>query len=534
MTALINVENLSVRFGETLAVDDVSFKLERGAALGIVGESGSGKSVTCRALMRLLPKSAQIGGQVDLEGRDLLSMPEEDLDAIRGKRMAMIFQTPASHLDPLMRVGDQVAETLRKHTTLNNRALREEVLRLLDVVRIPDPQRWARAYPHQLSGGMKQRAMIAGALACEPDILLADEPTTALDATVQKSVLELLSQLRRERNLTMIFVSHDLGAVAQVCDDLLVMRKSKLVERGPLRQVLVAPQHDYTKKLIGSHPDRLEAKPAPETGDSPVLIEGRGIQVKYGGRSLADLISGRDGGFIAVKGADFAVKRGETLGVVGESGSGKSTLARSLVGLVTPRSGTLAFDGKPAQPTGPGRVAYLRDMQLIYQHPYEALSPRLNVKSAIAEPLLRHQLCPKPEVDGRVRELMEQVDLAPDLANRLPGQLSGGQCQRVAIARALAFDPRVIIADEVTSALDLTLQAQVLELLSRLQRERRLTLIFISHDLAVIRRLCNTVIVMRRGEIVEAGPTQDVFDNPAQAYTRELIDAIPKLDRKTA
>lgn len=529
MTPLLSVKDLTVRFGATVAVDDVSFDLERGAALGIVGESGSGKSVTCRAVMRLLPPSAQISGSASFEGRDLLQMPETELNRVRGKRIAMIFQNPSSHLDPLMRIGDQVAQTLHKHTDLKGRAIRDEVLRLLDVVRIPDSERWAQAFPHQLSGGMKQRAMIAGALACQPDLLLADEPTTALDATVQKSVLDLLAQLRREQNLTMIFVSHDLGAVARVCDDLLVMRWSRLVESGPVSRVIDAPRHDYTRKLLASHPDRLKPRAFAPVGQGAPLVEARGIQVRYGSRMLSDWIAGREGGFMAVKQVDFAVRQGETLGIVGESGSGKSTLARSLVGLVKPYRGAIFFDGQPADPAGPGRIAYLREMQLIYQHPSEALSPRMTVQAAIAEPLRRHRLCPRDAVQGRVAELMSQVDLDPDLITRFPGQLSGGQCQRVAIARALAFDPRVLIADEVTSALDVTLQAQVIDLLLRLQKERGLTMIFISHDLAVIRRLCSSVIVMREGRIVEAGPTAKVFDTPAEAYTRALIDAIPHL-----
>lgn len=534
MSRLLEVRDLSVRFGATVAVDNVSFDLERGAALGIVGESGSGKSVTCRALMRLLPNTADIVGSAVFDGHDLFKMPERELNTIRGKRIAMIFQSPASHLDPLMRIGDQVGETLRKHTELRGNAMREEVLRLLDVVRIPEPERWARAYPHQLSGGMKQRAMIAGALACQPDLLLADEPTTALDATVQKSVLDLLAQLRRDHNLSMIFVSHDLGAVARVCDDLLVMRRSKLMESGPVSQVIDTPQHEYTKKLVASHPDRLELRDVAQASQGAPLVEARGIQIRYGGRTLADMLAGREGGFVAVKNADFSVRPGETLGIVGESGSGKTTLARSLVGLVKPHRGEVLFDGVPAEISGRGRVPYLRHVQLIYQHPYEALSPRMTVHGAIAEPLRRHKLCAPGEVSQRVTDLMKQVDLAPDLAKRFPGQLSGGQCQRVAIARALAFDPRVIIADEVTSALDVTLQAQVMDLLLKLQKERGLTMIFISHDLAVIRRLCNSVIVMRRGEIVEAGPTGAVFDTPKEDYTRELIDAIPHLHGNTA
>ncbi len=533
MSLLLQVRDLSVRFGQTVAVDNVSFDLEQGAALGVVGESGSGKSVTCRALMRLLPPTANITGSAAYDGRDLLTMPEAELNTIRGKRIAMIFQSPASHLDPLMRIGDQVAETLYKHTDLRGSAAREEVLRLLDVVRIPEPERWVRAYPHQLSGGMKQRAMIAGALACRPDLLLADEPTMALDATVQKSVLDLLAQLRREQNLSMIFVSHDLGAVAQVCDDLVVMRRSRLVESGPVARIIDAPQHEYTRKLIASHPDRLQLRAVAGASDGAPLVEARGIQIRYGGKTLADLFARREGGFIAVHDADLAVRPGETLGIVGESGSGKTTLARSLVGLVKPHRGTVLFDGVPADPSGRGRVAYLREVQLIYQHPFEALSPRMRVAAAIAEPLRRHRLCPKNAVATRVSDLMEQVGLPPGLADRFPRQLSGGECQRVAIARALAFDPRVLIADEVTSALDVTLQAQVMDLLLKLQKERGLTMIFISHDLAVIRRLCNSVIVMRRGQIVERGATAAVFDDPQEAYTRELIDAIPHLQESS-
>ncbi|MEZ5777147.1 MAG: ABC transporter ATP-binding protein [Paracoccaceae bacterium] len=529
MSALLSVRDLGVRFGGVTAVDGVSFDLEKGAALGIVGESGSGKSVTCRALVRLLPKTARITGSVAFDGQDMLAASGAALDTIRGKRIAMIFQSPASHLDPLMRIGDQVAETLRRHTDMPGRAVGDEVLRLLDVVRIPEPRRWARAYPHQLSGGMKQRAMIAGALACQPDLLLADEPTTALDATVQKSVLDLLAQLRRDRGLSMIFVSHDLGAVSAVCDDLLVMRRSKVVEAGPVARILADPAHEYTKMLIASHPDRLTLRAVGAATAGAPLVEARGVQVRYGGRTLADLVMGRRGGFTAVKEADFAVRPGEALGIVGESGSGKSTLAKTLVGLVKPSRGEICFDGKPAEPVGPGRVAYLRDVQLVYQHPYEALSPRMNVRSAIAEPLRRHRLCPPSDIPRRVADLMGQVDLAPNLAGRLPAELSGGQCQRVAIARALALDPRVLIADEVTSALDVTLQAQVMELLIRLQKERGLTMIFISHDLAVIRRLCNSVIVMRAGQIVESGPTSQVFDAPRDPYTRALIDAIPHL-----
>ena len=525
---LLAVRDLSVRFGPVTAVEAVSFDLRRGGALGIVGESGSGKSVTCRALMRLLPPNAQVGGRVEFDGRDVLAMPEAEIDALRGRRVAMIFQSPASHLDPLMRIGDQVGQTLRRHKGLSGRALRDEVARLLDLVRIADAPRWARAYPHELSGGMKQRAMIAGALACGPDLLIADEPTTALDATVQKGVLDLLAGLRAEQGLSLLFVSHDLGAVARVCDDVVVMRSGRIVEEGPIGRIVEAPSHDYTRALIAAHPDRLPPLPARSVGSRTVLAA-RSIRVRYGGRSLADLLAGREGGFTALHGADVVVREGQTLGVVGESGSGKSTLARALVGLVRPAEGRIEHLGRPVDPAGRDRRGCLRQVQMIYQHPYEALSPRMTVAQSIAEPLRRHRILPRDRVGARVAELMREVDLSPDLSARRPAELSGGQCQRVAIARALALEPSVLIADEVTSALDVTLQAQVLDLLLRLQAERGLAMIFISHDLGVIRRLCDRVVVMRSGRIVEAGPVERVFDAPREDYTRDLIAAIPHL-----
>jgi peptide/nickel transport system ATP-binding protein len=530
MSCLLSVTNLGVKFGQVTAVEGVSFELRRGGALGIVGESGSGKSVTCRALMRLLAPGASISGSISFDGTDLATLPNLELDALRGRRMGMIFQSPASHLDPLMRIGDQVGQTLRCHRNLTGRALRDEVLHLLDRMRIPDPGRWARAYPHQLSGGMKQRAMIAGALACGPDLLIADEPTTALDATVQKEILDLLVRLRREQGLSMIFVSHDLGAVAQVCDDMVVMQAGRIVEAGTTEQIIRAPRHDYTHRLVSAHPDRLPPRPARKlsTANEPLLAVQK-LRVRYGGRSMMDVLARREGGFTAVHDVDLEVKAGEALGIVGESGSGKSTLARTLVGLNRPDRGEICYDGRRSDPSGADRRTYLRGVQLVYQHPYEALSPRLTAFQSIAEPLGRHRIVPPERISLRVAELMREVDLSPDLGQRRPAQLSGGQCQRVAIARALALEPRVLIADEVTSALDVTLQAQVLDLLIRLQSERGLTMIFISHDLGVIRRLCDHVIVMRAGRIVEAGPTTRVFDAPAEPYTRELLAAIPRL-----
>ena len=527
---LLSVRDLTVTFGPVIAASGVSFDLAQGEALGIVGESGSGKSVTCRALLRLLPASARVTGSVAFDGQEVTALREDALDALRGRRIGMIFQSPASHLDPLMRIGDQVGQTLRRHRGLSGKALAEEVVRLLDQVRIPDPRRWADAWPHELSGGMKQRAMIAGALACEPDVLIADEPTTALDATVQKGVLDLLNSLRADRGLAMIFVSHDLGAVARVCDRLLVMRNGEVVEEGTVNRIVTAPVHDYTRRLLASHPDRLPPRPPRALpAGAPEVLAATGLSVRFGRRSLSDWLSGRTGGFVALDGADLTLRKGEVLGIVGESGSGKSTLARALVGLNRAQAGTIRHLGQPVQPAGRNRVAYLRQVQMIYQHPYEALSPRLTVEQSIAEPLRRHRLVSSGRIGARVTELMAEVDLSPDLGTRLPWELSGGQCQRVAIARALALEPAVLIADEVTSALDVTLQAQVLDLLSRLQAERGLSMIFISHDLGVIRRLCDRVMVMRAGQIVETGQVAQVFDTPRQGYTRELIAAIPHL-----
>ena len=530
MSTLLSVRGLGVQFGAVTAAESVSFDLEQGSSLGIVGESGSGKSVTCRALMRLLAPGAVVSGSVLFDGADLLKAPASALDAIRGRRIAMIFQSPSSHLDPLMRIGDQVGQALRRHRGLSGHALRTEVLRLLETVRIPDPGRWARAYPHQLSGGLKQRAMIAGALACRPDLLIADEPTTALDATVQKGILDLLARLRREQGLSMIFVSHDLGAVAQVCEEMVVMRAGRIVESGSMTQIIEAPRQDYTHRLVSAHPGRLPPRPPRSLArNTEPLLATRDLRVRYGSRTLADLLAKREGGFTALHGCDLAVQRGEALGIVGESGSGKSTLARTLVGLNQPESGDILYKGRRIEPAGADRLAYLRDVQLVYQHPHEALSPRLTAFQSIAEPLRQHRIVPPHEIPRRVAELMREVDLSPDLGQRRPGQLSGGQCQRVAIARALGLEPRILIADEVTSALDVTLQAQVLDLLIRLQAERELTMIFISHDLGVIRRLCDRVVVMRGGRIVETGPTDRVFDAPTEVYTRELIEAIPRL-----
>ena len=532
MSALLSVRGLTVRFGGATAVEGASFDLAPGEALGVVGESGSGKSMTCRALMALTPSAAAVTGSARLEGDELLG-PGGAAVAARGRRLGMVFQVPSTHLDPLMRVGDQVAEGLVRHDGLSRAEARRRAVGLLEEVRLPEPERWARAYPHELSGGMKQRAMIAAALAPRPAVLLADEPTTALDVTVQAEILALIGRACRERGMGLVLVSHDLAAVAATCDRVLVMRAGRIVEEGPTVVVVSDPRHPYTRALLDAHPGRLAPAPASPSG-APPLLEAGGVTIRYARRGLADLLRGRKGPAPAVRGADLSLRRGGALGIVGESGSGKSTLARALTGLVRPEAGRLRLDGREADWRDVARPAHLRRIQLIYQHPAEALSPRLPALAAVAEPIHRHGLAPRAEARRRAAALMEEVGLGPELHGRRPSELSGGQCQRVAVARALALDPEALIADEATSALDVTVQAQLLALLARLRRERGLALILISHDLGVVRHLCDRVVVMRRGEIVEAGETARVLSEPAHPYTRALVAAIPRLPGEPA
>jgi peptide/nickel transport system ATP-binding protein len=539
----LEVEGLSVGFptpaGLSRAVEDISFTLDPGETLGIVGESGSGKSLTCRSILRLLPRAAAMSGRVRLDGREVSGLEEAKMRAIRGRAAAMIFQNPDSYLDPLMRVGRQIGEGVRHHFGVSAAEARQAAIALLDDVRIPNPEHWVDAYPHELSGGMKQRVMIAAALACKPRLLIADEPTTALDVTVQARILTLLRELRAQRNLSIILVSHDLGVVGALCDRVLVMREGRIVEHGATARIVTAPRERYTCELIASQTHRL-AQAAPRGRDAPPtqaeiapLFVLRSLSVEFAKPAdLLQWVRGRREGHItrAVSDVSLTVTPGEALGIVGESGSGKTTLARALVKLCTPAAGDVLYRGEPiADLRGRRLLRYRRDVQLVYQNPFTALNPRLAAGESIAEPLRRHGLCPRSEIKDRVAALMSQVELPPELASRRPSGLSGGQCQRVGIARALAMRPQVLIADEITSALDVTIQAQILRLLKRLQEEMGLTILLISHDLGLVRYFCDRVAVMRHGKLVEIGTVERIFAAPREAYTRALIEAVPKL-----
>jgi peptide/nickel transport system ATP-binding protein len=537
---LLSVEDLAVEFetahGPVSALQGVSFSLPQGEVLGIVGESGSGKTVACRSIMRLLSGNARIlSGRIAFEGRDMLALDERELSRVRGERVAMIFQNPSTHLDPLMTVGRQVGEALQVHHGVDAAEARRQSIALLADMRIPEPERRVDAYAHQLSGGMRQRVMIAAALACKPSLLLADEPTTALDVTVQAQILDLLKRLRRERGLSIVLVSHDLGVVAQMCDSVVVMKDGKVVESGPVADIVERPRMDYTRRLIASQPALMSPASFGTHEGGPILsLDNLSVHFPQS-RGVGALLAGRARHVVrAVDGVSLSVARGETLGIVGESGSGKSTIARAIVGLAPTHSGGIAFAGESvAGLSGAGRIRFQRAVQMVFQDPFTSLNPAFTVAQTLAEPLRQHRLCKPAEIPARVADLMRKVELPVELLTRRSGQLSGGQRQRVGIARALALEPQLIIADEVTSALDVTIQAQILGLFRKLREVMNLSLVLISHDLAVVRHLCERVAVMRQGRLVEYGTTADIFAAPREAYTRELLAAIPRIAQPT-
>lgn len=536
---LVRVENLAIdfdtNFGPVHALRGVSFSLRAGEVLGIVGESGSGKTVACRAILRLLAGNAQVrSGRIFFAGRDVLAMGRSELDRFRGEQAAMIFQNPSTHLDPIMPVGRQVGEAMVVHKGISWDAADKQAIGLLGDMQIKDPSRRASAYPHELSGGMRQRVMIAAALACQPKLLIADEPTTALDVTVQSQILELLRRIRRDRELSIILVSHDLGVIAEMCDHIVVMKDGAVMEAGPVEQILRKPANDYTKRLIASQPVLMQ-RAAPQmvkTGSPHLEIKNLSVRF-YPGQSIASWAMRRSPQVVtAVDDVTISLRKGGALGIVGESGSGKSTIARSIVGLVQPGGGNVSVDGQVLDPDlGRRRPDQIRKLQMVFQDPFLSLNPAFTVARTLAEPLRQHGLCAEADIPGRIADLMSKVELPEGLVDRRTSQLSGGQRQRVGIARALALEPEILIADEVTSALDVTIQAQILGLFERLRRELSLTLILISHDLAVVRYLCEHVAVMRQGRMLESGPTEVVLDSPREDYTKELIAAIPKLSR---
>ncbi|MFJ2438073.1 ABC transporter ATP-binding protein [Streptomyces anulatus] len=525
---LVEVSGLTVDFGPVRAVDGLSFTLEAGGALGVVGESGSGKSASAYALLGLhRGTGARVGGSVRVAGTDVNTADDRELRALRGAGAAMVFQDPLSSLDPYYPVGDQIAEVYRVHRPVSRKAARARAVEVLDRVGIPEAARRSRLRPHEFSGGMRQRALIAMALACEPGLLIADEPTTALDVTVQAQILDLLHDLRHETGMGLLLVTHDVGVAAESVDEVLVMRHGKEVERGPVARVLGAPRAPYTKELLAAVP-RVETRrvvpvPPPRVAeDAAPLLEAVGLRREFGRGS---------GRVAAVDGVSLTVHAGRTLGIVGESGSGKTTLGRMLVRLLDPTAGRLRYGGREigALPEKELR-SFRRDLQMVFQDPVASLNPRRSVGESVADPLRAAGESDEGRIRDRVGELLERVGLDPGRYERYPHEFSGGQRQRVGIARALAAEPKLIVCDEPVSALDVTTQAQVVELLSELQRELGIGLVFIAHDLAVVRQVSDEVAVMRRGVIVEQGSADAVYADPRDPYTRQLLAAVPALD----
>lgn len=556
---ILEVVDLSVAFprddGYQNVVNHVSFSVSRGKTLGIVGESGSGKSVSSLAIMQLLqaPPARITSGKILFDGVDLLSLSEKQMRAYRGKRISMIFQEPMTSLNPVQKCGHQVVEMLRVHEKISNSQARTRVIQLFEEVLLPRPEKIFDSYPHEISGGQKQRVMIAMALVCKPDIVIADEPTTALDVTVQKTILQLLRQLQAKYNMGVIFITHDLGVIAQVADDVMVMYRGDVLEQGPADEILHRPQHPYTKGLLAcrppldSRPHRLPtvadylngtvpapddippAQPAAANKPSSPVLEVRNLQVTYPlkknlwGKVLKELK--------AVDNISFQLFAGETLGLVGESGCGKTTLGRSILRLLNHSGGQVYYHGQLIDTLPAAKLRDLRlKMQIVFQDPYSSLNPRISIGEAIIEPLRSHRLYDNvTQRRDKVLELMQQVGLQADWYDRFPHQLSGGQRQRVCIARALVVNPELVVCDESVSALDVSVQAQVLNLLNDLKQRYGFSCIFITHDLSVVKYMADRIMVMRHGQMVELAPSDQLYENPQTEYTQNLIDSIPRL-----
>lgn len=559
--SVLAVSNLSVQFtheGQVIpAVNNLSFQVRRGETLAIVGESGSGKSVTSLALMRLVEQGGGQISQGEMQFRrrngeivELMAASQSQMRSLRGADMAMIFQEPMTSLNPVFPVGEQIAESIRLHQDKDHRAARAEVLRMLDLVRIPEAKNILDSFPHQLSGGMRQRVMIAMALSCKPALLIADEPTTALDVTIQAQILQLIRVLQKEMQMGVIFITHDMGVVAEIADRVLVMHKGNSVETGDVASIFHSPQQPYTQALLAAVPKlgSMKGKPLPArfplpeqsesdpqlvqntlTPGAPPILQVKDLVTRFDLRSgIFNRVTRR---IHAVEKVSFDLHPGETLALVGESGCGKSTTGRSLLKLVKSQGGTITFNGQPLTDVSGSALQHLRrDIQFIFQDPYASLDPRLTVGYSIMEPLLVHKIAKGKEAEDRVAWLLEKVGLLPEHAQRYPHEFSGGQRQRICIARALALNPKVVIADESVSALDVSIQAQIINLLMDLQKEFGLAFLFISHDMAVVERISHRVAVMYLGQIVEIGPRRAVFENPQHAYTRKLMAAVPVAD----
>ncbi|TDV52043.1 dipeptide ABC transporter ATP-binding protein [Actinophytocola oryzae] len=521
MTPLLEVSSLAVSFGDTHAVKDTALSLGPGERVAVVGQSGSGKSTTAHAIIGLLPGNGRItGGTIHWRGEDITHAGERRMRRLRGREVGLVPQDPMSNLNPVSRVGRQVAETLVAHDMCGRRQAWREAVDLLGQAGIPDAARRARQYPHEFSGGMRQRVLIAIALACRPDLLIADEPTSALDVTVQRQILDHLEKLTDDLGTALLLVTHDLGLAVERTSRVVVMSDGEVVETGPARKVLTEPREDYTKRLVAAVPSLSPPKRAAVAEVEPVL-EVANVSKEY-------RVRGRGGVLRAVDDVSFTVGRGRTTAIVGESGSGKTTTAHLVLGLVAATSGTIRLDGEEIVGLRGVRLrAARRTMQPVFQDPYGSLDPMWTVERIVAEPLRTFGVGDRNSRREKVAELLDQVALPADMANRYPNELSGGQRQRVAIARALALGPRLVVCDEPVSALDVLVQDQILDLLARLQKELGLSYLFISHDLAVVRSLAHDVVVMRDGRVVEQGLVDQVLTAPKDPYTRRLLDAVP-------
>ncbi len=527
--AIIDARNIAVTFkvehGTVEAVKDISFQLYRGETIAIVGESGSGKSVTARTIMGLLTKRASVSktATVRFNGDDILKFSSRQRRALRGNRISMIFQEPMSSLNPIYTIGSQIVEAIRVHSKLSRKQAEARALDLLRQVQIPEPEARLKQYPHQLSGGQRQRVMIAMALSNDPDVLIADEPTTALDVTVQAQILNLIRDLQKKRGMAVVLITHDLTIVKQFSDYVYVMQHGEMREHNTTERLFAAPKHPYTRKLLASEPHGT-AKPLPE--NSGVLLTANGVRVsfmmRYGGLFKPELKE-----LVAVDDLGLTLKRHETLGIVGESGSGKTTFGQSLLRLNEPVAGEVIFDGERVDGRSRSQMRPLRSrMQIVFQDPFASLNPRMTIGQIIEEGLVINGLGKtKAERLERVRDALEAAGMPGNILSRFPHEFSGGQRQRIAIARAVALEPEFILLDEPTSALDLSVQAQIIDLLRKLQDERGLSYLFISHDLKVVRALCHRVIVMQRGRIVEEGPVEEVLNRPKTEYTQRLVRA---------
>lgn len=537
---LLTVKNLSIHFhtreGITQAVNDVSFSISPREILGIVGESGSGKSVSCYSVLGLvpMPPGKLVSGEITYQESDsekadsLLSLTSKRQREIRGGKISIIFQDPMTSLNPFMTVGKQISEAITLHQPLSKSEAKKRSIAALEEVGIRDAEKRYSAYPHEFSGGMRQRVMIAMALATEPDILIADEPTTALDVTVQAQILALLKRIQQERQLAIIFITHDLAVIKSLADHVVVMEKGNVVESGPCHEVFQSPKADYTKKLIAAIPNQAKPDTYRFTAKSPTpLIEVKHLATRF--TEYKGIVRKKiKSEYTAVNDVSFDIHQGEILGLVGESGSGKSTLGRSLIRLIEASSGNIIFDGSNLRALNEKTLFNARkNFQMIFQDPYASLNPRMTVFDTLAEPLTIHNICNKELLNTTVNSLMDDVGLPRNAIRKYPHEFSGGQRQRIAIARAISLNPKFIVADEPVSALDVTIQAQILDLLLNLTKEKDITMLFISHDLSVVRYMCDRVMVMQEGKIVEINDTETLYASPFHDYTKKLLSAIP-------